>query len=800
MCHVRANIAFPNWNICCIIWTLLGIYKISGKMKLASKLSSYLLTLASMIYQLHEISGSNLALTDHSQRLLTEAIKKYRSCVIHIVDVAGILEFEMKPRAPLIIDNWASHMRKPKIDPKPYRFDDSPTDSPELGLEFESLVVDRIGRVIPRTPKFHRSFCFLTCLLISHLSLYLQNKHTAAEVQTILRQDFTFGIPFHMPSSGKAMSRPMRLYPESLIVFHDEIRLSVTLAVTTVVKTDNLFPFTDHLPPILVLVGSFAARKKRAISLGYYPGCTFALIPCYYCLQSKPPLPLSCEWSLTQLENIVGSWADQAPWQSFASGSLVPFELNAPCPFSLRSSTTTGQCSAILSMVAGYAFGSLNVTSWPKYAPKNWFYRSPGLHRGSSRYSSGLEVFALDPPTKFGLITSDGLVSSSDWWPAGLLEPLPLSVWFLIVVGVLLVSTALGGLEQVNMRDIADFTFVVSRVLVLQAVLPFRRENGMRAATGLSKKLIWATWLLTALLITSSYSGVFKSNYVFEPEYSRNWTRWLDMEANLRLYFASLQAMTDEDWTYNPECSDEPSGGFASRNNFDLRKSCTARDKYEALEALYGDQDSIKASEELKRRYQILKSYLVFHISDLPAVINADLSSPGKVFVSPMPCFDSDWEYFRTAMRQQGSKFTRRFDPSDTTLDHVLQYSFTAGLHSWHEKLVPRRLKSLVSSGVFQLWTRWEQLRLEFACINAGGETTVGYISLSMTGSDLCLVFNLFGLLLLASFITFTFECSARLLAANTFGWTSRGFNLCRLGFDCLSHHNSNIILVKPIK
>ena len=165
------------------------------------------------------------------------------------------------------------------------------------------------------------------------------------------------------------------------------------------------------------------------------------------------------------------------------------------------------------------------------------------------------------------------------------------------------------------------------------------------------------------------------------------------------------------------------------------------------------------------RRQFLAFLVLLLDMSELRSVIRTTLSYPGTVFVSPMPCFDSDWEYFREAMRQEGLKFARRFDPEDKTLDHVVKYSFTGGLHSRHEKHVPQRLKSLVSSGVFGLWIKWKRLRLEFGCSNRGGETSTpaDYMALSMEKSDLYLVFNLLGLLLVASMIAFTCECAGRL-------------------------------------
>ena len=49
-----------------------------------------------------------------------------------------------------------------------------------------------------------------------------------------------------------------------------------------------------------------------------------------------------------------------------------------------------------------------------------------------------------------------------------------------------------------------------------------------------------ACWSLVALICSNGYKSIFKSNYVFEPNYTRNWTTLLDMN-NFTVYFASTQ-------------------------------------------------------------------------------------------------------------------------------------------------------------------------------------------------------------------------------------------------------------------
>ena len=143
-------------------------------------------------------------------------------------------------------------------------------------------------------------------------------------------------------------------------------------------------------------------------------------------------------------------------------------------------------------------------------------------------------------------------------------------------------------------------------------------------------------------------------------------------------------------------------------------------------------------------------------------VIRDDLTRPRTVFVSPLQCFEPDWQYFRQAMRKYRLKFARHYDPTDKSLERTVRYSFTGGLHKWHEKFVPRRLKSLVTSGVFQVWTQWDQLRMQVVCRGSSSETAETYVPLSIGGSDLHVVFKTFTLLLLVSGVVFLLELIVR--------------------------------------
>ena len=165
------------------------------------------------------------------------------------------------------------------------------------------------------------------------------------------------------------------------------------------------------------------------------------------------------------------------------------------------------------------------------------------------------------------------------------------------------------------------------------------KESTLGLRVELAKRYMWATWLLAALLCTNCYRGIFKSNYIFEPRYTRDWTYLLDME-NVTAFFA-----------YGNRTSDPRRGGkeehrgqlplrplrcVAPAEFFgDDRHPCVSMETlYEALELSRktGEGDSTRLLK-LHRLWE--RSWLV-PVQALKHTLRQNLSKPGSVFVTPI--------------------------------------------------------------------------------------------------------------------------------------------------------------------
>ena len=138
---------------------------------------------------------------------------------------------------------------------------------------------------------------------------------------------------------------------------------------------------------------------------------------------------------------------------------------------------------------------------------------------------------------EFGLITSDGLYEQPEWINVGpFFHPFQVSLWAGMALGILAVALSIAGLccSGKQLKNFLHTIFPVLMVLVAQPRMPVLvKQKCMDGAEDFRKKMVclWALWLFAAVLLTWCFSAAFSSNYIFEPEYTRNWTKgFLGME------------------------------------------------------------------------------------------------------------------------------------------------------------------------------------------------------------------------------------------------------------------------------
>ena len=189
----------------------------------------------------------------------------------------------------------------------------------------------------------------------------------------------------------------------------------------------------------------------------------------------------------------------------------------------------------------------------------------------------------------------------------------------------------------------------------------------------------------------------------------------------------------------------------------DRREPCSFFQDYTRIKSIEISRDFFPTD-----RHKILKAVenriRLVPMSLLESVIHRDLTKAKTAFVSPLHLFESDWNHFQEAMRLDSSISFTRFRDSEkiTTLKSYKMYEFAKNLHPMH-KHIPRRLKAVFSSGIQELWRKWNNLRQtlqesrnEHRSVAMGDSS---YLPLSFRGSDVNEVFALFGICVIASIL-----------------------------------------------
>ena len=208
-------------------------------------------------------------------RLVATTIENYKSCVIHLVDFEGSLDFHPSPSVPLVVDNWAFtvHRWKHALNGGRSVFFNAST---QLQLELESQFNSRMGRNISRVLKIRNFFCFVTFLVASDLKTF-SISYVMGPIEPVirlyLRQDFTFGIQLPWLSyrgSYDMEHKPLRFFLETFIVFHYSKNPFTLKGKSLPRMIDELLTsFSDHLPPILFLDGSSDTAEAWKATCNY---------------------------------------------------------------------------------------------------------------------------------------------------------------------------------------------------------------------------------------------------------------------------------------------------------------------------------------------------------------------------------------------------------------------------------------------------------------------------------------------------------------------------------------------------
>ena len=654
------------------------------------------------LVQLYNSMSSSLGRAD---LLLRAILHQQHFCIVHIVEITHGLDYPDVP-VPVILSKL------------------HPTSEGNRNSQHVNL-----HRSTSFLPNLKNLLCFVGVLLLSgpRYMNYLEPLRST-QLTHLMSHRYFLGLP-------QGIRSEIVVVPDYFFIFDDGIQLATasTFALDFFVK-ESISSRHDHLPPVFVIPSS-----SDVVSTGWFV--------CHYCggkeiYDFECADETSCVESLWQMYRAAIQDGKNVGWviNWLPIKSIVEtFDRRKYCPMTLK--TKKSKCySRKLELAAGVLFAELNGTAIMKAAELQVIpVRLPSMHTAGTLRDSSLELVLTGHSPAFLFITSDS-VTKVDTSPFGYLtSAFNFCVWYLMCVAVATIAIILSTYELSRIGLNALMAKIIQTYVVLVDQAHFREGSARR---NVSRSVLVATWLISALFLSVSYKCIFKSHYIFEPQYQTRWKELIEI-SNFTLYFGVHVENKSRDHscesTYYKSCDEM---NLVTRVGFSDRGACALTSLARMYPHINYDWDKNFTRIYKEGFWNIVDNLHIVCMNDIETVISEELIRPRTAFVSPSNHFSIDWRLFQGVNRQKKHvKFAFSGNAEEPLLKFHESIGFPAGLNKIHKSQVPARLKALLTSGIYQLWEKWETLRDIFNTEASIKQDHIQFLALSLQGSDIYVVF-----------------------------------------------------------
>ncbi|CAG7719701.1 unnamed protein product [Allacma fusca] len=381
-----------------------------------------------------------------------------------------------------------------------------------------------------------------------------------------------------------------------------------------------------------------------------------------------------------------------------------------------------------------------------------------------------LDFYITGCTSTFKFITSDGIITrKSDETFQRFIIPFQPSFWYFLL-GTLVLTAFFISIIIYKIRPSGSFArnFVGTLEKLLYILLE-QDADGNEVTDVVSKfsKRALITWLVAAIVITNAYKGVVNSNYVFNFPFETKWQTLMDL-SNFKLYLPTKNKSL---------CRNHRSLKYMnrSRNRLEVNMKFETHEFFNQVNRWYVMSTLERFADEQKwRRTHSMLSYIMNRIyffcdqtQKLANIITKELMEPKTAMVVETKRFPVYWRQVQglvTANRKL--KFAHNFKITDNFLKMPAGYYLTGGMDQVYQ-VVPNRLKTLMSSGIYGLWEKWDKINFpetEFER-DVGGSieflesNTATVRPLMLRDPDIYLNFQLYSFCLILSFAILLVEC-----------------------------------------
>ncbi|CAG7726528.1 unnamed protein product [Allacma fusca] len=383
-----------------------------------------------------------------------------------------------------------------------------------------------------------------------------------------------------------------------------------------------------------------------------------------------------------------------------------------------------------------------------------------------------LHFYVTGSSSTFQFITSEGIYPRREKSFQRFFMPFDSTFWYYLG-GTLLVTSFIIGITSRKYQSHSESTLFIRVFKSVEEICNILLEHGgIKSKTEPSEgnfvKNLLSTWLILSVVITNAYKGVVSSNTLFKGNYETKFETFRDIQS-FRLYMPTITPMvcnySGGILPYSKFTRDNPAFKSYWGNGYDSNAAKwnvffkRLYDFWLSVTLMNATPGLLK--ESIKLRYVMLNSSFVCRGSSTSLIqfIGKELKQPKTAFIVERQNFHYYWEIFEAAMDKKSAlKFAHNFKTQDPFLKQPDGYYITSGMHETYQ-LIPNRMKTLLSSGLYWLWTKWDDIRFsntgnvkEGIPVNDKHESSQASLKpFSTSDPDVYLSFQLFGFCLFVS-------------------------------------------------
>ncbi|CAG7816016.1 unnamed protein product [Allacma fusca] len=331
--------------------------------------------------------------------------------------------------------------------------------------------------------------------------------------------------------------------------------------------------------------------------------------------------------------------------------------------------------------------------------------------------------------------------------------PFQWNVWLPLVVICLSLSVALPLLDtNLSPRTSASSLAWLTAILIDQCPgdLPFK----VKSTVGTRVVYVFGgLWLITSIILSNGYKGVVKSDFSVRFPYLTSWEKiedmndfkvfnfvskrkWMELGNTSQIVFKLNQSEEEFIWVHHlckRESIHETNVIDKSECEFYLFLQLVVQDNRIVIEERIGKIKDVRKYERISTFVLDLLDRITYTSElELNNLLDKQINSDKLIFIVPKSKLELYWNLFKKIMQTSSWKFAYKKLSGPLFSGHAKGLYFIGGMHPRQQKVVDL-MKTLMSSGLYWFWNKWNLLQHNSFLLNPNNkiddtDTTASYL------------------------------------------------------------------------